>query len=155
MLYDKLFLDEKRGGECMNYPLDHIGIAVRQMEESIHFYQHVLGGKLLDRYRSEVPGVESEIAVMEVGGAQIELLSPTNNTTSPIARFIRQKGKGVHHVAYHVHDLDAALSDLKEKGIRTLADTLRTNKHGRRLIYLNPADTEGTIIEYCDYPDRK
>ena len=84
-----------------------------------------------------------------------DFLSPINNTTSPIARFIRQKGKGVHHVAYDVHDLDIALQDLEEKGIRTLANTLRTNKHGRRLIYLNPADTEGTIIEYCDYPDQK
>ena len=139
----------------MDYTLDHIGIAVRQMDESILFYQNVLGGKLVDRYRSEAPGVESEIAIVEVGGARIELLSPINNTTSPIARFIRQKGKGVHHVAYDVHDLDIALQDLEEKGIRTLANTLRTNKHGRRLIYLNPADTEGTIIEYCDYPDQK
>ena len=139
----------------MDYTLDHIGIAVRQMDESILFYQNVLGGKLVDHYRSEAPGVESEIAIVEVGGARIELLSPINNTTSPIARFIRQKGKGVHHVAYDVHDLDIALQDLEEKGIRTLANTLRTNKHGRRLIYLNPADTEGTIIEYCDYPDQK
>lgn len=139
----------------MDYEIDHIGIAVRQMEESIHFYEYVLGGVLIDRYKSEAPSVESDVAIMDVGGARIELLSPTNNTTSPIARFIRQKGKGVHHVAYHVYDLDLALEDLKEKGIRTLPNTLRTNKHGRRLIYLNPADTEGTIIEYCDYPTQK
>ncbi|RLQ96655.1 VOC family protein [Falsibacillus albus] len=139
----------------MEYELDPIGIAVRRIEDSISFYTTVLGGRLLDRYRSEAPGVESEIAIIEVNGSRIELLSPTNNTTSPIARFIKQKGKGVHHIAYHVHDLDAALSELKSKGIRTLEDTLRINKHGRRLIYLNPADTDGTIIEYCDYPETK
>ncbi|WP_186577269.1 VOC family protein [Aquibacillus kalidii] len=136
-----------------NYALDHIGIAVRQLEDMIHFYQNILGAQLIDRYRSDAKGVESEIAIMEVNGQRTELLAPTNNTTSPIARFIKQKGKGVHHIAYCVGDLDIALKDLEEIGIRTMPETLRTNKHGRRLIYLNPADTEGTIIEFCDYPN--
>ncbi|WP_096186590.1 VOC family protein [Evansella halocellulosilytica] len=138
----------------MEKTLDHIGVAVRNLEESIDFYIHVLGGKLIDRYRSEAQGVESEIAILEVNGNRTELLMPTNNTTSPIARFIKQKGKGVHHIAYEVENLDEAVKELEVLGIRTLPDTLRVNKHGRRLIYLNPADTEGTIIEYCDYPAR-
>ncbi|WP_113926674.1 VOC family protein [Bacillus sp. P14.5] len=139
----------------MEKKLDHIGIAVRDLDNSIHIYTNVLGGVLIDRYRSEAAGVESEIAIIGLHDDRFELLSPTNNTTSPIARFIRQKGKGVHHVAYRVDNLDNALAELQEQGIRTLEDTLRTNKHGRRLIYLNPADTEGTIIEYCDYPNEK
>lgn len=138
----------------MNYKLDHIGIAVRNIEESINFYEEVLGGTLIDRYKSDAKGVESEIATIEINGNRTELLSPTNNTTSPIARFLKQKGKGVHHIAYHVNNLDEALEDLKDKGIRTLEETYRMNKHGRRLIYLNPVDTEGTIIEYCDYPNQ-
>lgn len=138
----------------MDYKLDHIGIAVRNLEESISFYENVLGGKLIDRYRSESIGVESEIATIDINGDRTELLSPTNNTTSPIARFLKQKGKGVHHIAYHVNDLDEALDELKRKGIRTLEETLRINKHGRRLIYLNPADTNGSIIEFCDYPNK-
>jgi methylmalonyl-CoA/ethylmalonyl-CoA epimerase len=137
----------------MKKTIDHIGVAVRNIEDTIRFYENVLGAKLIDRYRSDAKGVESEIAIMEVDGARTELLAPTNNDTSPIARFIKQKGKGVHHIAYRVDDLDAALEELKQKGIRILEDSLRINKHGRRLIYLNPADTEGTIIEYCDYPD--
>lgn len=136
----------------MDKKLDHIGIAIRDIENSIHFYTNVLFGKLIDRYISETVGVESEVAIMEVNGDRFELLAPTNNTTSPIARFIKQKGKGVHHIAYRVEDLDQAIEELKEQGIRTLEGSLRVNKHGRRLIYLNPADTEGTIIEYCDYP---
>ncbi|MFZ0371487.1 MAG: VOC family protein [Halobacillus sp.] len=139
----------------MKKKLDHIGIAVRDIENSIDFYTNELGGTLIDRYRSEAEGVESEIAIIDIEGDRTELLMPTNNTTSPIARFIKQKGKGVHHVAYHVGDLDQALKELETKGIRTLEWSLRTNKHGRRLIYLNPADTEGTIIEYCDYPELK
>ncbi|MFC7060896.1 VOC family protein [Halobacillus seohaensis] len=139
----------------MNKKLDHIGVAVRQIEESIDFYKNVLGAKMIDHYRSEAKGVESEIAIMDIDGDRTELLCPTNNSTSPIARFIKQKGKGVHHIAYQVDDLEEALQALKEKGIRVMEDTRRTNKHGRRLIYLNPADTEGTIIEYCDYPNEK
>lgn len=139
----------------MDYELDHIGVAVRNIEESIAFYQNILGGRLIDHYRSEAKGVESEIAIMEVNGSRTELLSPTNNTSSPIARFLKQKGKGVHHIAYRVPDLDQALKDAEKKGIRSLEETRRMNKHGRRLIYLNPADTEGTIIEFCDYPERK
>ena len=142
-------------GIHMQTKLDHIGVAVRNLDESIRFYEDVLGGKLIDRYRSETVGVESEIAVMEVSGHRTELLSPTNNTTSPIARFLRQKGKGVHHIAYRVVDLEVALEDLKNRGIRILEETYRINKHGRRLVYLNPADTEGTIIEYCDYPEQQ
>ncbi|KSU62939.1 glyoxalase [[Bacillus] enclensis] len=139
----------------MEKTLDHIGVAVRNIEDTIHFYENVLSATLIDRYRSDAKGVESEIAIMDVNGDRTELLAPTNNETSPIARFIRQKGKGVHHIAYRVDDLDAALEELEQQGIRILEDSLRVNKHGRRLIYLNPADTEGTIIEYCDYPDLK
>ncbi|MFJ5624334.1 VOC family protein [Peribacillus loiseleuriae] len=138
----------------MDKKMDHIGIAVRDLGNSIDFYLRVLGGQLIDRYKSEVIGVESEIAIIELNGERIELLAPTNNTTSPIARFIKQKGKGVHHIAYRVEDLDEALLELKQQGIRILENSLRINKHGRRLIYLNPADTEGTIIEYCDYPNQ-
>ncbi|WP_338785924.1 VOC family protein [Metabacillus sp. FJAT-53654] len=137
----------------MKKKIDHIGIAVRDLDNSISIYENVLGGILIDRYQSDAVGVESEIAIMEVNGDRIELLSPTNNSTSPIARFIKQKGKGVHHIAYQVGNLDEAIKELEVKGIRILAGSLRINKHGRRLIYLNPADTEGTIIEYCDYPD--
>lgn len=139
----------------MSKELDHIGVAVRNLNESVKFYENVLGAYLIDRYRSDTEGVESEIAMMDVNGTITELLAPTNNTTSPIARFIKQKGKGVHHIAYRVKDLDDAVIDLKEKGIRILENTWRINKHGRRLVYLNPADTDGTIIEYCDYPDQR
>ncbi|WP_101842206.1 VOC family protein [Halobacillus sp. Marseille-P3879] len=139
----------------MKKKLDHIGVAVRQLDEAVEFYTTILGGTLIDRYRSEAPGVESEIAIMDVEGERTELLCPTNNSTSPIARFIKQKGKGVHHIAYRVADLNKAIDELEEQGIRVMEETRRTNKHGRRLIYLNPADTEGTIIEYCDYPEDK
>lgn len=135
----------------MNYKVDHIGIAVRSIEEALPFYINVLKGTLEDRYTSDVPGVEVHVAVVQTQGQTVELLEPTNRE-SPIARFIRQKGKGVHHIAYRVEDLDQAIQDARDKGIRFLEDTLRTNARGRRLIYLNPASTEGTLFELCSYP---
>jgi len=140
--------------QLANKQFDHMGIAVRQMEESVSFYTNMLGGKIVDEYTSEAPGVETHITIIDIDGSRVELLKPTSKT-SPIHRFIQQKGKGVHHIAYRVPELDKAISELKREGIRFLEDTRRTNKHGRRLIYVNPVDTEGTIIELCDYPDEQ
>ncbi|WP_261133628.1 VOC family protein [Bacillus sp. Marseille-Q3570] len=137
----------------MQKTLDHIGIAVRDIDEALNFYVKILGGKVEHRYTSEAPGVEVHVAAVRVDGELIELLQPTSNT-SPVARFIRQKGKGVHHVAYRVDDLDQAIEEAEQQGIRFLKDTYRTNQFGRRLIYLNPISTEGTIVEFCDYPDQ-
>lgn len=135
----------------MDYVLDHLGIAVRSIEDALPFYTDVLNGEIVDRYTSEAPGVEVHVAIVKTNDRIIELLEPTNKN-SPIARFIKQKGKGVHHVAYRVDDLDKAILEAKTKGVRFLEDTLRTNARGRRLIYVNPASTEGTLIELCSYP---
>ena len=133
--------------------LDHTGIAVRRIEEAIEFYTNVLGGKLMERYTSEKPGVETHIAVIELENQVIELLEPTSKS-SPIERFIRQKGKGVHHLAYEVDDLLQTIEDFESKGYTFLKDTFRTNPFGRRLIYMNPAHSQGQIIELCDYPKK-
>jgi methylmalonyl-CoA/ethylmalonyl-CoA epimerase len=132
--------------------LDHLGIAVRNIDDTLPLYIDTLGGILIHRYTSDVPGVEVHVAMLEVGDQKIELLEPTN-AHSPIARFIRQKGKGVHHIAYRVDNLEHAIDEANKQGIRFLEDTFRTNKLGRRLIYMNPASTNGTIIELCDYPN--
>jgi methylmalonyl-CoA/ethylmalonyl-CoA epimerase len=68
-----------------------------------------------------------------------------------MARFIKQRGKGVHHIAYRVDDLDNAMLEARKNGVRFLEDTLRTNSRGRRLIYVNPVSTDGTLIELCSY----
>ncbi|MED2971936.1 MULTISPECIES: VOC family protein [unclassified Fictibacillus] len=130
--------------------LDHTGIAVRRINEAIDFYTTNLGGKLVHQYTSEKPGVETHIAVIEMDNQVIELLEPTSKT-SPIERFIRQKGKGVHHLAYEVDNLEETIREYEGRGITFLKDTYRINPYGRRLIYINPVHTQGTIIELCDY----
>lgn len=136
----------------MESVLDHIGVAVRSIDDALPFYLTVLNGQLEDRYTSEAPGVEVHVAVVRTSDKVIELLEPTNKN-SPIARFIRQRGKGVHHVAYRVADLDLAIHEAKEQGVRFLEDTLRTNMRGRRLIYINPISSDGMLIELCSYSD--
>ena len=137
----------------MEYVLDHVGIAVRNIDDALPFYLNVLNGVLEDRYTSNSPGVEVHVAVVRTNDKVIELLEPTNKD-SPMARFMKQKGKGVHHIAYRVDDLDKAILDARSKGVRFLEDTLRTNTRGRRLIYLNPASTDGTLIEFCSYSSK-
>ncbi|MGG3889536.1 VOC family protein [Metabacillus fastidiosus] len=134
----------------MNYVLDHVGIAVRSIDDALPFYLNVLNGSLEDRYTSDTPGVEVHVAVVRTADKVIELLEPINKE-SPIARFIKQRGKGVHHIAYRVDNLDTAILEASKNGIRFLEDTRRTNLHGRRLIYINPVSTDGTLIELCDY----
>jgi len=139
-----------KGENALETILDHVGIAVRSIDDVLPFYLNVLNGVLEDRYTSDAPGVEVHVAVVRTSDKVIELLEPTNKN-SPIARFIKQKGKGVHHIAYRVNDLDIAIEEAKDKGVRFLEDTLRTNSLGRRLIYINPASTDGTLIELCSY----
>ncbi|WEG14950.1 VOC family protein [Pullulanibacillus sp. KACC 23026] len=135
----------------MDKVFDHIGIAVRRLDDAINMYTDLLGASLLDRYTSDQPGVEVHVAALELGGLHIELMEPTG-PSSPMAQFLKLKGKGVHHIAFRVDDLEEAMLLAKEQGIRFLEHTYRTNKRGRRLVYLNPASTEGTLVEYCDYP---
>ncbi|WP_445002059.1 VOC family protein [Exiguobacterium alkaliphilum] len=134
--------------------IDHTGIAVRDLDEAITFYTTVLQGELVDRYTNTAVGVETEIAVIHVGEDVIELLLPTS-PTSPIARFMKARGKGVHHIAYRVDDLEQSIGALKRDGITFLEDTLRTTAKGRRLIYMDPRHSGGIIVELCDYPKIK
>lgn len=134
--------------------IDHTGIVVRDLDEAISFYTTVLQGKLVDRYTNTAVGVETEIAVIHVGDDVIELLLPTS-PTSPIARFMKARGKGVHHIAYRVDDLEQSMDALKRDGITFLEETLRTTAKGRRLIYMDPRHSGGVIVELCDYPKIK
>ncbi|WAH42427.1 VOC family protein [Alicyclobacillus fastidiosus] len=136
----------------MEKTFDHLGIAVRSINDTLPFYLNVLGARVVDRYSSETKGVEVHVAALEVGGMHVELLEPTNRE-SPVARFIRQRGQGVHHVAYRVENLDQAIEEAKTGGVRFYEETLRTNARGRRLIYMHLASTSGTIVELCDYPN--
>jgi methylmalonyl-CoA/ethylmalonyl-CoA epimerase len=143
---------EANGGKHQ-MKLDHTSNAVRDMQETISFYTKVLGGTLSKEYSNPAPGVASNIAVIEFDDAHIELLTPTSQD-SLIARFLKQRGKGVHHIAYRVDDLDQAIAEAKQQGLTFLEDTYRTTPFGGRLIYMNPRHSHGVIAELCDYPEK-
>jgi methylmalonyl-CoA/ethylmalonyl-CoA epimerase len=132
---------------------DHIGIAVHSIKDALPTYTDMLGGAFVDEYTVEDVGGETRVAIILHKDITIELLEPVNDQ-SRIARFLEEKGNGVHHVAYRVDDLELAMEMTKQQGAVFLENSIRVNKYGRRLVYLDPESTDGTMIELCEYPKR-
>ncbi|MEW9669649.1 methylmalonyl-CoA epimerase [Ammoniphilus sp. 3BR4] len=126
--------------------IEHIGIAVRNLEESVKFYTELLGLKLLG-YET----VESEmvrVAFLEIGETHLELLEATS-PESPIAQFIEKKGEGIHHIALQVDDSVDRLGYLKEKGIKLIHEVPKQGAHGNLVAFLHPKSTNGVLLELC------
>ncbi|MEA2042770.1 MAG: methylmalonyl-CoA epimerase [Bacteroidota bacterium] len=126
--------------------IEHIGIAVKSIEDSKSFYEDVLG---LECYATEV--VEDQkvkTAFFKVGEVKIELLEPTADD-SPIAKFIEKRGPGLHHIAYAVDDTDKALAHAESKGIRLIDKSSRQGAEGLDIGFLHPKSTLGVLTELC------
>ena len=126
--------------------VDHIGVAVRSLEESLAFYQKALGLEV--RETEEIPEQKVRVAMLAVGETNIELLEPTS-ADSPIAKFLDKKAPGIHHVAFRVTDLDKILADLKDKGIRLINEKPQEGAGGKRIAFVHPAATGGVLLELC------
>ena len=127
--------------------VDHIGIAVSNLEESVKFYEDVLGLKL---HGTEVVEEQKvKVAFLPIGDTEVELLEATS-PDSPIAKFIETKGQGVQHIAYRVDDIEAALEEMKAKGIRLIDEKPRYGAGGARIAFLHPKSTNGVLIELCE-----
>ena len=126
--------------------INHIGIAVKNLEDSIPFYRDQLGMNF--EGTEEVAEQKVRVAFLQIGESRIELLEPTSED-SPIAKFLEKKGEGVHHMAYEVDDVVAALADLKEKGLRLIDETPRRGAHHSLIAFLHPKATGGVLTEIC------
>jgi len=126
--------------------VDHIGIAVESLTESLSFYRDALG--LHVEETEEVPSQKVRVAMLPVGETNIELLEPTS-PDSPIARFMEKKAPGIHHVALAVDDIDATLAGLKEQGIRLINEEPLEGAGGKRIAFVHPAATGGILLELC------
>jgi len=126
--------------------VDHIGVAVRSLEESLAFYQKTLGLEVHET--EEIPEQKVRVAMLAVGETNIELLEPTS-ADSPIAKFLDKKAPGIHHVAFRVTDLDKILADLKDKGIRLINEKSMEGAGGKRIAFVHPAATGGILLELC------
>lgn len=125
--------------------ISHIGIAVKNLEDGIAFYEK-LGLKL--EAIEEVPSQKVKVAFFPCGDTRIELLSPTAED-SPVAKFIESKGEGIQHLAFAVDDLPAALNAAQESGVRLIDKEPRPGAHGADIAFLHPKSSLGVLIEFC------
>ena len=127
--------------------LDHIGIAVSSLEEASKTYRDVLG--LKDHGVEVVEEQKVKVAFFPVGDTEIELLESTD-PEGPIAKFIEKRGEGVQHLAFRVDNIEAALDEMRTKGIRLIDEKPRYGAGGARIAFLHPKSTGGVPIELCE-----
>jgi methylmalonyl-CoA/ethylmalonyl-CoA epimerase len=126
--------------------IEHIGIAVSSLEESIPYYENVLG---LECYAiEEVADQKVRTAFFQVGDTKIELLESTD-PDGPIGKFIEKKGPGVHHLAFAMENVSQALEDAREHGIRLIDEQPRKGAEGLQIGFLHPKSTQGVLTEFC------
>lgn len=127
--------------------IEHIGIAVSNLEESIKFYEDVLGFQCYAI--EEVKDQKVKTAFFKVGQTKIELLESTDSE-GPIGKFIEKRGEGVHHIAFAVKGIEDALSKMEEKGVRLIDKAPRAGAEGLDIAFLHPRSTGGVLIEFCE-----
>ena len=126
--------------------IEHIGIAVTNLEEAILYYENVLGMKCYAV--EEVPDQKVKTAFFKVGQTKIELLESTD-PGGPIGKFIEKKGPGVHHLAFAVDNVNQALNDIAGKGVQLIDKTSRKGAEGLNIGFLHPKSTLGVLTELC------
>ncbi len=126
--------------------IEHIGIAVSDLEAAIMYYEQVLG---LECYAiEEVSDQKVKTAFFKVGETKIELLESTD-PEGPIGKFIEKKGQGIHHIAFAMPDLNKALEEAEEKGIQLIDKKGRNGAEGLQIGFLHPKSTFGVLTEFC------
>lgn len=129
--------------------VDHIGLAVKDLDQSVQYYQDAFG--ITDWERIEMPERHMAMAVMNLNGMLIELIAPTSDEAS-FAKYLREKGPGVHHIAYRVDDIDASLQQLRDRGIRLIDEQARTGMHATRVAFVHPKNgDQGVLIELVQH----
>ncbi len=131
--------------------IDHVGFAVRDLDEAIEFYGRTFGMRVVHEEVNEEQGVREAMLAVGVGDSRVQLLAPLRRD-SPIARFLDRSGEGVQQVAYTVDDLDATCAALRSKGLRLLYDEPRRGTGGSRINFLHPKDARGVLVELVEPP---
>lgn len=124
--------------------VDHVGIAVEDLEAAVERYRRVFGLEPVHREVIELQGVEE--VLFAVGESHVQLLGALGPNT-PVGRFLAERGPGVHHVAYRVDDLTAALAHLKAEGIPLIDQEPRPGSRGTRVAFVHPKGTDGVLVE--------
>lgn len=130
--------------------IQHVGLAVRRLDDAVPFYRDVLGLEFVGF--EEVAEQKIRAAIFRVGESTIELLE-TTAPDGPVGKFLEKNGEGVHHLCFEVEDAAAALARAKEKGVRLIDETPRTGVHGMRIGFLHPRSTFGVLTELAQPGD--
>ena len=130
--------------------IEHIGIAVKSIEEQLPYYEGVLGLKCYNIETVEDQKVKT--AFFKIGQTKIELLEPTDDD-STIAKFIEKRGEGVHHIAFATKNLEESLRKIEAKGIRLIDKHPRPGAEGLNIAFLHPKSTGGVLTELCEHPE--
>ena len=131
----------------MTGKIDHIGIAVKDLEKGIANYEGILG--LSCTGTEEIAEQKVRVAMIPVGDINIELLESTS-PDGPVARFIERKGEGFHHIAYRVRDIQKEIERLKERGVRLIDREPRIGAHGAKIAFIHPKSTGGVLVELVE-----
>ncbi len=129
--------------------IDHIGVAVRSLEERLTLYRDVLG--LAGIHVEDVPAENARVGFVPLGDSEIELLESTS-PDGVLSRFIDKRGEGIHHIALEVQDCQTVLDKLRAAGLRTLDETPRPGARGTRVAFVHPSATGGVLIELVEHP---
>jgi len=124
--------------------IEHIGVAVKNIEKSVHVFRDQLGIPMERMYESDA--IKTKIAFFPLGESTIELVEPMD-PSSPVAKFIEKRGEGIHHLCLGVENVAAALREFEAKGIELLNKEPRKTADGRVIAFLNPKSTNGVLIE--------
>lgn len=131
--------------------IEHLGIAVKSLDEAIPYYENILGMKCYSI--EEVADQKVKTAFFKVGQTKLELLEPTSDE-SPIAKFIEKRGEGIHHLAFAVEDGVAnALAEMEGKGVRLIDKAPRKGAEGLNIAFIHPKSTHRVLTEFCEKPE--
>ncbi|MEA2499796.1 MAG: methylmalonyl-CoA/ethylmalonyl-CoA epimerase [Actinomycetota bacterium] len=129
--------------------IEHVALAVADLEAAVAHYRDVWGIEVEHRERVEDQGVEE--AMLPLGDSYLQLLGATGPDTT-VGKFIEKKGEGLHHIAYEVPDLEAALAELKEKGVRLIDEKPRVGGRGHMVAFVHPKSNHGLLVELIQAP---
>ena len=130
--------------------LNHVGIAVRSIDDQKSFYEGSLG--LQFEGLEDVPSQKVRVAFFRAGDVRIELLEPTD-ADSTVAKFLEKRGEGLHHLAFTVDDIQARIAEFKESGLRMIDDQPRLGSHQMQIAFMHPKSSHGVLTELCEPPD--
>ncbi len=127
--------------------IDHIGIAVKSIEQAGKFYTEILGLKIQDI--ENVADQKVNVAFLPITDSELELLESTE-ADGPVSKYIAARGQGVQHIAFRVENIGEALEELKSKGVRLIDQTPRNGAGGARIAFIHPKETNGVLVEICE-----